>query len=102
MAVALSIFGVVFAAFCVWLGVRVYNRRERWAKRTLAAIIGPPLLYLLSTGPLIWLSMQDRLPDGVQKPTEWYLWPLFCAIIDSPPILQVPLLWWIMLWGWHE
>jgi len=21
-----------FAAFCVWLGVRIFNRRERWAK----------------------------------------------------------------------
>jgi hypothetical protein len=29
MAVPLAIFGVAFAAFCVWVGVRVINRRER-------------------------------------------------------------------------
>ncbi len=32
MAVALAIFGAAFAAFCVWLTVRIVNRRERWAK----------------------------------------------------------------------
>jgi hypothetical protein len=35
MAAALSIFGVAFAAFCMWLAVRIVNRRERWAKWTL-------------------------------------------------------------------
>jgi hypothetical protein len=37
MALVLSIVGVVFAAFCVWLTVRVINRREWWAT-VLAAI----------------------------------------------------------------
>ena len=27
----LAVSGVVFAAFCVWLAVRIINRRERWA-----------------------------------------------------------------------
>jgi hypothetical protein len=42
MAVALAVSGVVFAAFCVWLGVRVINRRERsqmWTL-TVALIVG--------------------------------------------------------------
>jgi len=29
----------VVAAFCVWLTVRIVNRRERWAKWTLAFAI---------------------------------------------------------------
>jgi hypothetical protein len=33
MASTLAVFCVAFAAFCVWLGVRIVNRRERWAKR---------------------------------------------------------------------
>jgi hypothetical protein len=50
MAPALSIFGVAFVAFCLWLTVRVVNRRERWAKWTLVAALVfaallPPLLY---------------------------------------------------------
>jgi H+/Cl- antiporter ClcA len=39
MAIALSIVGIAFAAFCVWLTVRIVNRRERWAKWTLAAVL---------------------------------------------------------------
>jgi hypothetical protein len=45
---------VAFAAFCVWLGVRIINRRERWAKRTLMAAVGLPVLYGLSFGPACW------------------------------------------------
>ena len=37
MNVLLPTLPVAFAAFCVWLGVRVVNRRERWAKWTLPA-----------------------------------------------------------------
>jgi hypothetical protein len=29
---------VSIAAFCVWLTVRIVNRRERWAKRTAVAM----------------------------------------------------------------
>jgi hypothetical protein len=39
MALALPIFGVAFAAFCVWLVVRIVNRKERWAKWTLATVV---------------------------------------------------------------
>ncbi len=57
MALAMSIFVVAFAAFCVWLIVRVVNRRERWAKWTLAAaLLGVPMLYLASFGPVCWIS----------------------------------------------
>ncbi len=27
----LQVLGAAFAAFCVWLAVRIVNRRERWA-----------------------------------------------------------------------
>jgi hypothetical protein len=46
MDLALSIFGVVIAVVCVWLKVRIVNQRERWAKRTAAAALLLPLLYL--------------------------------------------------------
>jgi hypothetical protein len=32
MLIVLSAIGVAFAAFWVWLAVRIINRRERWAK----------------------------------------------------------------------
>ncbi|HEY3965270.1 MAG TPA: hypothetical protein VGM05_12015 [Planctomycetaceae bacterium] len=50
MALALSIFGVGFAAFCVWLAVRIVNRRERWAKWTAIALAILLVVYPLSMG----------------------------------------------------
>lgn len=59
MDIALSIIGVAFAAFCVWLGIRFYNRRERWAKWTLAALAVLVLLvYPLSIGPALILTQK--------------------------------------------
>jgi len=43
---------VSFAAFCIWLAIRIFNRRERWAKWMLAAaVVGVPALYVFSSGP---------------------------------------------------
>jgi hypothetical protein len=42
------------AAFCIWITVRIINRRERWAKWTLAGAFGVPLLYAVSFGPACW------------------------------------------------
>jgi hypothetical protein len=44
MAIVLMIFGVAFAALCVWLMVRIINRRERWAKWT-AIAVSPAVIY---------------------------------------------------------
>jgi hypothetical protein len=67
MAVALSIFGLAFAALCVWLVVRIVNRRERWAKWTLAAIVGLPLLYVASFGPACHLAATQWLGRGIPR-----------------------------------
>lgn len=51
-----AIIAIAFAAFCVWLTVRIVNRRERWANWTLAAVVGVPVLYVASFGPAIWIA----------------------------------------------
>jgi hypothetical protein len=51
MNILLPAFAFAFAALCVWLTVRIVNRRERWAKWTLAAAVGLPLMYVASFGP---------------------------------------------------
>jgi hypothetical protein len=45
MVIVLAILAVAFAAFCVWITVRIVNRREWWAKWTLATmlVVGWPL-----------------------------------------------------------
>ena len=65
MATALSIFGVAFAALCVWLAVRIVNRRERWAKRMFAAMIALPMLYVAGLGPACWISSRMNCGAGV-------------------------------------
>ena len=55
MTIMLPALAATFAAFCVWLIVRIVNRRELWAKWMLAGVIfGLPALYLLSFGPACW------------------------------------------------
>ena len=56
MALALSILCIAFAASCIWLTVRIVNRKERWAKWTLAVVVGLPVLYVASFGPACWFS----------------------------------------------
>jgi hypothetical protein len=50
-----------FVATWIWLIVRIVNRRERWAKWTLAAAVGVPVLYVASFGPACWIySRKDE------------------------------------------
>lgn len=56
MTIILPALAVAFAAVCVWLTVRIVNRRERWAKWTLAAVLSLPVLYVASFGPACWIS----------------------------------------------
>ena len=54
---------VAFAALCVWLTVRIINRRERWW--TLVAVMSMPVLYVASFGPACWwFSNISMLPGG--------------------------------------
>ncbi|MBI3861954.1 MAG: hypothetical protein HY290_08655 [Planctomycetia bacterium] len=52
MNILLPALAVAFAAFCVWLTVRIVNRWERWAKWTLAGVVAISVLigYPLSIG----------------------------------------------------
>jgi hypothetical protein len=60
----LGVLGLAFAAFCVWLGVRIADRRERWAKRTAVALAFAVLvLYPLSMGPVAWVYSALDWPD---------------------------------------
>jgi hypothetical protein len=53
--VALPAAGLAFAAFCVWLTVRIVNRRERWAIWTAAGLV-VVLLSLAGFAAMMWLD----------------------------------------------
>ena len=73
MTITLPALAVAFAAFCVWLGVRVYNRRERWAKWTLlGTLVGLPALYLASFGPVCWITAAvPQIGSGLVSTKPW-------------------------------
>jgi hypothetical protein len=77
MTLFLSTLAVAFAALCVWLTVRIVNRRERWAKWTLAVAIA--LVYPASFGP--WYYVAARLGMGSPRieRTGWIYVPLNVA-----------------------
>src|SRR5262245_8006282 len=70
MNVAVPALATAFAAACVWLIVRIVNRKERWAKRALAALLaGMPVLYLASFGPVCWITRPSRdYCEGTARP----------------------------------
>ncbi len=73
----LATVGVTFAAICIWLTVRIINRRERWAKWTLAAGISVPLLYVLSFGPACWFSSRMKFGDSAMS---FFYFPITLAL----------------------
>jgi hypothetical protein len=74
MKILLPAFAVAFAAFCIWLTVRIVNRRERWAKWT-AVLVGLPVLYVASFGPACWcvFAVQE---DWATRTAAYCYWPL--------------------------
>jgi hypothetical protein len=80
---AMSIIEIVLAALCVWLGVRVFNRRERWAKWTFAAVAATAL-YVESWIPMArlaqWLEARDLLPGWGGMALAYFYLPIQIAI----------------------
>jgi hypothetical protein len=85
--------GAAFMAFGVWLGVRIVNRRERWAKWTALAMAIVLFGYPLSMGPAWWISHNLDLPYcfnyGIRCPYE----PLWWVISNGPE--------WVNNAGWR-
>jgi len=85
--------GFAFAAFCIWLTVRLFNRGERWAKRTAAGLTIGVVAYSLSF-PLVLFTLFLTEPGarGVQvvflivySPLIWLWseWPVLGWVLDK-------------------
>ncbi len=85
----LPFLGAAFAAFIIWLAVRIVNRRERWAKRTAMAFI-ILAMYPLTYGPACWLLSRSLLP---RKPTIYVYMPLIFVEIEGPEPMKSILEW---------
>jgi hypothetical protein len=93
MEIALATFGATFTASCVWLGVRIVNRRERWAKWTLAAAVGLPTLYVASFGPACWISTRLQ-PSGEIISTVYS--PIIPVMRQGPMVVQYVLIHYVL------
>lgn len=104
MALALSIFGIAFAAFCVWLGVRIVNRRERWVKWTAAGLlVATFVVYPLSIGPVEWLRHEQLRRQGYMVRSIWqttlsFYAPLVWVYSKVPRPIRGPMDWYADFW----
>jgi hypothetical protein len=99
MAVAIAIFGITFAAFCVWLTVRIVNRRERWAKRTAwGLLIAMAPSYIICPGPLLWLHGHGLLPAWMFAMAQRLYWPLDWLYLNGPQPIRTALDWYRQIW----
>jgi hypothetical protein len=96
MEMAFTIFGVIFAAICIWLTVRIVNRRELWAKWTLAMVISLPILYVGSFGPACWLTSHHNSCSGF---VSHIYWPFFEIIFHRNYAIRKPILWYCCLYS---
>ncbi len=94
MRILFQTMGVVVAAFCIWIGVRLVNRRERWAKRTTVSLsVSFPVLYVLNIGPAAKLA---------QSTGEYWLMLPYCPIawlVEASETIGSIVFFYCALWG---
>jgi hypothetical protein len=101
MAIALAVFGVAFAAFCVWLTVRIVNRRERWARRTGIVMSLVVALYPPSIGPSWWLIHQTWCPEWLQNAFSRIYFPIILLFDNAPLTIRNAMESYAALWWWQ-
>jgi hypothetical protein len=85
---------VAYVGFCVWLAIRIVNRRERWAKRTAIAMAIVPLLYVLSSGPAKTLAFHGHTTVTQTAPGGPMAAEMTLTISDWWLQVYAPL-WWV-------
>jgi hypothetical protein len=64
-----------------------------------ALLIGLPVLYVTSWGPVAWLVNQDWCPWCLHAAELYFYSPLRWALESGPSWLSDGLWWWIYLWA---
>ena len=94
-----AILGTVSTAIFVWLALRVFNRRERWAKYALIAYLLVIVGYPLNFGPVTWLASRNHLPEFLALPAEYFYRPLAYVSAEGPTPIRRFLFWYAELWS---
>lgn len=100
--IVLSILGIAFAASCIWLTVRIINRRKKpgvafWATVAFIVVL---VSYPLSIGPVYSLMMKHYadLPEPALVAVDWYCAPFQWAFDSGPTWLHGPVMRYVYLW----
>jgi hypothetical protein len=88
MEIIVSVLGTTGAAFSIWLVVRIVNRKERWAKWTLAIVLTAFVAYPLSSGPADWLLFHGYTSEPANKVLRAFYAPSGWVIRNSPKPVQ--------------
>jgi hypothetical protein len=100
MSITLPALVAAFAAFCVWLTVRIVNRSERWAKWTAAGIVAFFIIYPVSYpwAQAIYInaylkaeSRGEQLPIWIDAVATKFQAPMGWAMSVMPEFVLVPL-----------
>ena len=90
------------AAVCIWLAVRIVNRREARAKRlAVALLVTLFIVYPLSSGPAVWIEARMPAPwmfdavDSLYRPLNWVYRHAPQPILDAMD-------WWVKVWKAHR
>src|SRR5579872_1625219 len=80
-----SVLGAALAAYCVWLGVRIVNSRDKRAIRAAIILVIVFVVYPLSMGPMVWLGEHGYLPRVMQPVFNLVLFPVIATMGFGPP-----------------
>jgi hypothetical protein len=83
-----AVAGITYAALAIWVTVRLVNRKERWAKRTMVWLTVAPVLYFLSTGPAIWIYFH-YLPRSFGPVIGGVYFPINLLAQSSPTVASI-------------
>ncbi len=84
MAMLLGLTGVSLAAFCVWLAVRIINRRDKSARMLLAATLVALMLYPLSASPAERLAQKLGIHATLDPVARLFYAPLRWSFEHAP------------------
>ncbi len=95
MTFGLSAFWLSWVAACIWVGIRLINRRDQRTRQWGLILGAMPVVYVASFGPACWLSSRTGDPQhaSVELVEELYQPCLRMGVSAPPPVSRMISFW---------